>query len=193
MSKHPRLVLQVVEDSVDGFYAASWLEFRGTAASNVAVACWGSPHVELSNGQCSAEKQGAASSEKPRVFNSLCEQFPEALVLVTYARHWVDEGSLRSDHHVVWDVSVGVEAKGEVQYIPRYSTGWRRCDPNEVRAIIGIPKGVVIQLYSQVDLWDLISTRFRGKGGTCLFLGEEGADLSRCAAQHHCEALEKDV
>ena len=179
--------------SVDGFRSAAWLESRGTKALDVAVACWGSPHVELANGLCSAEKQGAASSEKPRVFNALCDQFPEALIVVTYARHCIDGDYLVCKDHVVRDIAVGVVEQGGVQYVPRYSTGWRRCAPWEVRAIVGVPMHMSPELlYDQVNLWDLISVGARAKGGPCLFLGEEGADLSRCAAQHYCEMVEAD-
>lgn len=177
---------------MDGFSAAEWLNQRGVTSSRVSAVCWGSPHVELANGTASGEKAGVAKIEKPRVANSLCAQFSEALVVVTYARHWLDASGFHSAHHTFVDVEVLVEPKGGKQYGPRYSTGWRRCNPTEVRAIVGFPKNRSVPqefLGNEVNLWALLSAFAPSGKQCCLFLGEEGADLSRCAAQHHCEAL----
>jgi hypothetical protein len=156
--------------------------------------------MELADGSQSSYKSGAAAAEKARVFEDLCVQFPWSLVAVTYSRQFpVPRPKLRDK--LIMDVAVlpiqGTVGATTVSYVPRCSSGWARCAPDEVRALIRIPLCWAPEYYTHAAPWSsalimhpngsqvldfprLLAAYTPRKSSTSkvLFLGEGQADLS---------------
>ena len=181
-------------ENVDGFNADKWLRTQGYNTQDFMFISWGSPHVELSDGSSSCESYGSAPYQKPYVFSKLVEQFPHALVIVTYTVHHIDNLSVESDKinqtGEWWNVEF-VNTTG-VSYRPKFSKGWTRGidGENPIMCLLYIPnqyKNDWTEFFngdSSNKNWELDYKKlvqYASKKGSFLFLGEERADLARAA------------
>ena len=178
--------------------------------------------MQLASGIFSHQRWGVGGEEKVNVFKSLCQQFPFAAVVVTYAHHDIKPTVDVEQDTVIFDVLVNVPISpiSGTQYIPRNSTGEKRCGSGDIRAIVRVPSRYgnqgasvwqamssrpaadgngnesVLHLYKLTECF--VPTAFQGDNGSepeaCIFLGEEACDLSRCVAEWHVQSVaESDV
>lgn len=169
----------VFYDGVNGFRAREWVVAQNWDASSFGFVAWGSPHVDLANGAQSQEKHGRAADEKLFVFDTLREQFPHCVVMVTFCAHAIaspDDG---------WLLKFCNE-NSELSYVPRFSTGWARCEKHEVMALLHFPKYIERQwqMFSDTDGNLRFQSLVEQVKGSFLFLGEERAALSRLVVEH---------
>ena len=70
-------------------------------------------------------------------------------------------------------------------YVPRFSTGWRRCSEDDVMALLSLPHShrENWQAFSDVDGSLNDQRLLRTISRPLLFVGEERADLSRLAVE----------
>ena len=205
-----------MHEKVDGWAAAQWMKQQhGIQAHCVSLVVWGSPHMQLATGNFSQQGCGVRGEEKVNVFKSLCQQFPFAAVVVTYAHHDIKPTVDVEQDTVISDllVNVPISPISGTQYVPRNSTGEKRCGSGDIRAIVRMPSRYssqgasvwqamssrpaadgngnesVLHLYRLTECF--VPTAFQGDNGwepeACIFLGEEACDLSRCVAEWHVQ------
>lgn len=168
----------VFYDGVDGFAAIDWVRQREWDVRSLGFVCWGSPHVELPDGNASHVKECSAADEKLRIFKLLKRDFPHCVVLVTYALHDISP----PDDEGCWLLRFRNENPAHV-YVPRFSTGWKRCKEDDVMALLYLPLCLREhwQTFSDLDGNLHYQRLLRVVSKSLLFLGEERADLSRLA------------
>jgi hypothetical protein len=158
-----------------------------------------------------------SSTIKSAIFRHLQQKFPYALVIVTcvWCSPTAAEGKVDASllSRVLLCGEAWVPEVDGVQYAPSFASGVSRVDKNSaedishIKVLAAVPKEVVSRLggrlftsEGKVDLYRLIggSAKFNGyvndegrKVGVQLYLGEENADLSRCAAQYNLKHLRR--
>ena len=134
----------------------------------------------LPDGTESQTKEGGAKEEKLRIFKRLKHDFESCVVLVTYGRHDIccpDEEGCGLLHF-------RNENPAHV-YVPRFSSGWRRCADDDVMALLYLPPHLREgwETFSDLDGNLHYQMLVRAIPKSLLFLGEERADLSRLAVE----------
>ena len=179
------------QGEVDGFSLPMDL---GLDPKKVPLVVWGSPHAELSNGKKSLEGTPAAANMKACVFKWLCHNWKHSVIIVTYARHcvefdqWLPAGELSGNFAAV------IEG-----YQPRFSTGWKRSESEETRALVRLPsktgmcgilqRSLVERHELALDIPHLVSeiANAASEDDSLVFFGEGTCELStNCARRFSC-------
>ena len=175
----------VVEESVDGFNAATFVEQRAQLHRNhVSTVVWGSPWTDTSTHEgyspvprsllTAAEnermqQEGAANHSalvKGAVFRHLQDMFPYATVVITCGRcNPAPSVSVLGHASAVLSVPAHIPTVGEVRYRPSFASGQARIEEDEqVRALVAVPESLRPHLRhlfcpqtGDLDLYSLIA------------------------------------